>query len=101
MSTGSVLSSRQPLPEPTSRPGWVDIDKLRNADNIVAVISQRSSNGKLTFGIFREFPRDGSIGRTGFIPEELGDSYLRIVSDAIRRCAELKAGGKLPYPIVP
>ncbi len=98
MSTGSVLSSRPSLPEPTSRPGFVDVEKLRNSDDIVAVISQRSSNGKLTFGFFREFPRDGAIGRTGFIPEELGESYLRLVQDTIRRCAELKASGALPYP---
>ncbi len=100
-SPGSVISSKSHPPPPTSRPAFVDVDKIRNAYQMVAVISQRPSNGLLTFSIFREFERDGRIDRTGFIPEDMADIYLDMAKMAVARMRELRASGDLPFATRP
>jgi len=69
---------------------YTDLDKLRSADGIIAVISQRRSTGVITFGIFKEFERDGTVERTSFVPENLAGSYLAMVQLVIERIAQLK-----------
>jgi hypothetical protein len=90
--------------EPTSRQPYEDVDKLRSSDDLVAIISQRRANGEFTFGIFKEFERPGPDGemrveRSGFVPERLGASYVRMVGLALDRIREIKASGKHPFPI--
>lgn len=99
MSTGSALSSKPTPPPPTSRAGYVDVDKLQNSSRIVCVISQRRATGVLTFGIFREFDREGVVDRTSFIPEDLAEPYQDMVRMAIERMRELREHGKLPFPL--
>jgi hypothetical protein len=77
----------------------VDVDKLENSSGLVAVISQRSANGTLTFAIFREFIREGKLDRTGFVPEDLGPAYLEMAQLAIDRMKVLRTAGGLPFPI--
>ena len=77
----------------------MDVDKLENSSGLVAVISQRSANGTLTFAIFREFVRDGHVDRTGFVPEDLGPAYLEMAQLAIDRMKVLRAGGGLPFAV--
>ncbi len=84
-----------------SRPPFVDVDRLKNAYGMVAVISQRLNNGMLTFANFREFERDGEMARTNFIPEDLGDVYLDFSRVVIARMRELRAGGTLPVALRP
>jgi len=82
-----------------SRPPFVDVDRLRNAYGMVAVISQRLTNGMLTFAIFREFERDGGSARTNFIPEDLADVYLDFAKVVVNRMRELRAAGDLPIAV--
>lgn len=78
---------------PRSLPGYVDVDTLKGADGIVAVISQRRKSGELTFGIFRVFDDN----RTTFIPESKMTSYMAMISLVQQRLIELRASGKLPF----
>ena len=73
---------------------FVEVDKLKNADGLVAIISKRRSNGTYTFGIFKEFDRDGGTERTAFIPELLFASYRALVDLAIERVSRLRASEK-------
>jgi hypothetical protein len=77
-------------PESTMRAPYQDIDKLRNAYGMVAIISQRLSNGMVTFSIFREFERDGEIARTAFIPEDLADVFLDFSKLVVERVREIR-----------
>jgi hypothetical protein len=73
--------------------GYEDIDRIKDVDGIVAVISRRKSNGKCAVGFFHEFEREGNpndLGRTAFIPENQLDAVLRLVSLSKTRLAELK-----------
>lgn len=69
--------------------GFEDIDKLTNAEGMVAFISRRKSSGKITFAIMREFERDGNIEYTQFIPEHLIEPYLDLVKRVVARVREV------------
>lgn len=86
-------------PEPLSRQTFVDVDQLRNSHGMVAIISQRISNGLLTFSIFREFERGGEIAKTAFFPEDQADIYLEFAKLVLDRMRELRAGGNLPISV--
>lgn len=94
----SAISHKNGGPEPRSGRGFEDVDKLRDSSGIVAVISQRSFDGKLTVALFREFERDGGDCRTGFIPEDLLDSAGEMLTRAKARVQEIKRTGNLPFP---
>jgi hypothetical protein len=99
MSKSSSSSSNYEAQEPreqTSRAGFKDLDKLKNADGLVAIISQRLTNNMITFAIFKEFERDGQIQRTSFVPEVLAKSYLDLATMAVERIAEIRKSGKAP-----
>jgi hypothetical protein len=87
-------STAQPV-VPRSLPGFVDVDTLKGADGVVAVISQRRKSGELTFAIFRVFDDN----RTSFIPESLMASYMAMLDLVKQRLVELKASGNLPFPV--
>jgi hypothetical protein len=71
--------------------GFDDIDTLRNADGIIAIISRRRATGAYTVAVMKEFERDGMHERTQFISENLFDSYQDMVQRAIERVRELRA----------
>ncbi len=80
-------------------PPYADIDVLRSADGITAIISQRRSSGVLTFSIFKEFERDGVIEKTAFITEQLVDSYLAMAEMVKERITKLREMATLPAMI--
>lgn len=80
---------------PKSLVGFADVAELHGADGIVAVISQRRKSGELTFGIFRRFGEN----RTTFIPEAMAEEFLKMYQSVLKRMVELKASGKLPFPV--
>lgn len=82
-------SSRREGPPPQ----YLDLDKLKNADGIVAIISQRLSNRVITFALFKEFERDRRVERTSFIAATLRDSYTSMVKLAFERIDELNRDG--------
>jgi hypothetical protein len=74
------------------------VDRLRNANGLVAVISQRRKDGELTFAIHREWVNDGKLTRGAFVPESMVDSYLDLVTIAKARMQQLHDSGSLPFP---
>jgi hypothetical protein len=68
-----------------------DLDVLRNAEGMKAVISLRLSNGVITFIIIREFERDGETSTTGFVPASQIDAYIEFVLLVKKRIVELAA----------
>ena len=73
-----------------------ELDVLRNAEGMKAVISQRISNGTITFAIVREFTRDGKVETTGFIPLQAIDAFADMLELVKKRCAELEKGSAQP-----
>lgn len=77
-------------PESSSDTAYVDLESLKNAESLVAIISYHRSRGTLTFGVFKEYNRSGQKGKTAFIPEELADSYLDLTKIAVDRVRAIK-----------
>jgi hypothetical protein len=99
--------NQRPLPPAIQRPAFLDVDRIANSSGLVAVISQRSKDGILTFAFFREFPsRDGErTDRTGFIPYSMHGQLVEMAQLVEERCAQLLDPAhpdhkKLPFPIV-
>lgn len=92
-----VFSEEEPR-APKSQPGFIDVKRLKSADGLVGVISQRTRNGELTFALFREFERDGEICRTSFVPESMADKAIEHMALTIRTMRELRANHELPVP---
>ena len=93
-----------PIPHRTSANGgngFIDIDTLRDAHGLVAIISQRRSNGVITMAIFKEFERDNRTERTSFIPETLFGAYNDLSKLAQERVAKIRANGEEPIKITP
>jgi hypothetical protein len=79
----------------SNNPLFRDLDTLRNAEGMKAVISQRISNGMITFSIVREFQRDGRMQSTAFIPVDQIDALIELVEIVRKRCDELQADPKV------
>ena len=104
--TGSaVIDDNQPTP--TTSEKYIDVDRLENSDRLVAVFSQRSWDGLLTFGFHREFERYDQAhkqlvtSKTGFVPESLAESFADFALLAVAHLEKLKArraAGDLPFP---
>ena len=95
-------------PDHDSRPEkYVDVGTIENSDRIVAIFSQRSWDGELTFGIHRTFDRYDhnshawEIAKTTFIPESLSVSFSLFIQIAMDHLEKLKAKrdqNLLPFP---
>lgn len=92
------------IPEPQSLRSraptqYIDLDKLKNADGITGIISQRISNRAITFALFKEFERDRRVERTSFIAASLRDSYLSMVGLVMTRIEDIARDGRLMHQL--
>ncbi len=74
-----------------SRPRFRDVARLKSADGVVSIISERVSTGKLTFGMFREFERDGVVERTSFFPEDMTQKVMDHLQLTLAELDKLRA----------
>ncbi len=86
MATGAVDSSD---------PKFLELDVLRSACGVKAVISQRTSNGVITFTIVKEFNRHGTTDWTGFFAEDELGEFEEMLALVKKRIAELRADPKV------
>jgi hypothetical protein len=90
ISSDPIVSSRGAPP-----PQYLDLDRLRNADGIIAIISQRLANRAITFALFKEFERDNRVERTSFIASTLRESYVSMVGLVFERIEKLHTDTRL------
>ncbi len=83
-----------PARPPAVPPMYIDLDTLENSEGLIAIISQRRSNGVITFAMFKSFQRDGKE-RTSFISETLRPSYLELQKLAFERIDAIKSDPEL------
>lgn len=96
----SVLEPPRRAPASQPEVQFQDVDRLENAQGIVAIISQRRRDGSLTFSIHREWmTADGRKQRGAFIPEELVGAFEDMLRIVVERMKQLRAEGALPFPI--
>ncbi len=72
-----------------------ELDVLRSASGTKAVISQRISNGVITFTIVKEFKRHGVVDWTAFFAEDEIEDFEEMLKLVKQRIAELRADPKV------
>lgn len=72
-------------------PKFIELDVLRSASGTKAVISQRTSNGVITFTIVKEFHRRGVTDWTAFFAEDEIDDFEEMLQLVKVRIGELRA----------
>lgn len=80
---------------PTSGSKFIELDVLRSATGVKGTISQRVSNGAITFSIVREFERDGITDWTTYFSEVQFDDYQEMLDLVKERIAELRKDPKV------
>jgi hypothetical protein len=93
---GSGTSRHDAGSGPAANDKFVLLDTLVMANGLKGTISQRRSNGLITFSIVREFTRDGVVDWTTFIPEQDLPDYKLMLEMVQKRIGELRADPKVP-----
>ena len=73
------------------RTGYDDIEEISDPDGVVALISQRRSNGALSVAIFRIYERDGQKEKTNFMSSKHIAAARRVLDIAEKKMAKLEA----------
>lgn len=76
-------------------PKFIELDVLRSASGVKAVISQRTSNGVITFTIVKEFRRQGVSDWTAFFAEDEISDFEEMLALVKTRITELRADPKV------
>lgn len=58
-----------------------EIEIIRDPDGVVAVITERSRDGRISFAIAREFEEDGQTRRTAFLASRHLPGVQRLLSE--------------------
>ncbi len=87
-----MATGASPDPDPKFR----ELDVLRSASGTKAVISQRTSNGVITFTIVKEFNRRGVLDWTAFFAEDEIEDFEEMLGLVKARIAELRADPSVP-----
>ena len=74
---------------------FIVLDTLRSAGGTKGIISQRMSNGVITFSIVREFERDGVPDWTSYFSEAQLDDFESMLDLIKKRIIELRADPKI------
>ena len=61
------------------------VEIVRDPDGIVAVITERATDGRVTFSIQRELDRNGRIERTTFLARRHLPAVRRLLDDLVDR----------------
>ena len=74
---------------------FVELDVLRSANGTKGIISQRVSNGVITFSIVKEFERDGIPDWTSFFTEVQLEDFQEMFELIKKRIGELRKNPKI------
>jgi hypothetical protein len=78
------------LTSAVERNGFRDIAEIRDADGIVAVITERVSDGRLSFGLFREFEKAGKTQRSAYLAHRHIPGGRRLMAELDKRLEQME-----------
>jgi hypothetical protein len=62
-----------------------EIAYIRDRDGIIAVITERATDGRISFGLFREFEKDGHTERSAYLAHRHIPGARRLLMELDRR----------------
>jgi hypothetical protein len=63
-----------------SHPEFRDVETLRDSSGVIIVVTERISNGRLSFALMNEFERDGITQRSAFLNSRHLDGATRLLA---------------------
>lgn len=76
----STLYSPHKKPSPTGSQ-YTEVEVVRDPDGVVAVITERARDGRVSFMLAREFDRDGQPQRSAYIARRHLPAVRRLLAD--------------------
>ncbi len=83
-SNPSSNSSKQPTKQPDTLRYRV-IDTIRDPDGVIATITERVDDGRVSFSLAREITKDGKTDRTAYLQRRHLPAALRLLTDLAER----------------
>jgi hypothetical protein len=94
MGSGTYSNSK-PAPAAGGNNKFITLDTLVMANGIKGIISQRLSNGVITFSIVREFERDGVPDWTSYFSEVQMADFKKMMEMVEDRITQLRRDPKV------
>ncbi len=75
---------------------FAEVETVQDPDGVVAIITERVSDGRISFMLAREFDRDGDVCRSAYLARRHIRAARRLLSDLEERleAAEDRARAK-------
>ena len=79
-----------PQENSASETRYNETDIIKDPDGVIAVITERVSDGAISFGIYREFDRGGRTERSKFLARRHVAGARRLLDDLEERLEQLE-----------
>jgi hypothetical protein len=82
-----VANSEPPVaaPAPYSNPNYDELFVVRDPDGVCAVVTEHKQKGWISFGLYREFDRDGKPTRSAYLMRRHVAAVRRLLDDLEER----------------
>lgn len=77
-------------PASNTNPNYREVERIRDPDGVVAVISERIRTGQMSFAIYKEFDQDGKTRHSSYLSARHIPAIRRILDDMTERVEELE-----------
>ena len=82
--------SQSPTSTGTQNPNYREVERVRDPDGVVAVISERIRTGQMSFALYKEFDQDGKIRLSSYLSTRHIPAVRRLLDDLGERLEQLE-----------
>jgi len=80
-----------PAPDkPQPHPAYREVERVRDPDGVIAVISERIKTGQMTFALSKEYEQDGRTRTSSYLSRRHIDGIRRLLNDLEERLEGLE-----------
>lgn len=77
-------------PASNTNPNYREVERVRDPDGVVAVISERIKTGQMSFALYKEFDQDGKIRLSSYLGTRHIPAIRRVLDDLTDRLEQLE-----------
>ena len=67
-----------------------EVAELRDPDGVLAVVTERVSDGRLSYALFREFEQEGQTKRSAYLAHRHIPGAIRLLKELDRRLEQME-----------
>ena len=79
------MAALQPNDKTNDNPNFRVVETIRDPDGVIAVITERVIDGRISFSFARELEREGKTTRTNFLARRHLPAVRRLLDDLVDR----------------